>query len=261
MAKETLLRRISKRLGDPEDTKPEDIDRELEAAVEAIKAEKVEILKADSVFSNDWGEAGDKVYVMDLGPVYELIGGKNGRMAENLRESCDIEFAEHSIKGRSKADLEGDFFMMRFYGLNENDGFAKAATVVNAIGTGILGNRFEALEVPLLLVAADVAGVTNGDGSFNFDGLSEAVESGGFPISIDKPDDDAPEWVKLRWKKEVKNLETRKLEFKVKSKRKSRTIRTEEEKIKRSGGERRKLAIRHKGANRRKSLDRRGRGY
>ncbi len=261
MAKESFIRRISKRLGEPEEIKPEDIDREVAAAVEAIKAEKTEILDGAKVLNNNWGEAGDKAYVMDLAPIYNIIGGKKGRMAENLRESCKKEFTANGAKGRDRSSLEGDLFLMRFCDLDEKKGFVKAATIVNNVCTKLLGNRFEALEVPSLLIAADVGDITNGDGSINMDGLLAAVETGGSPISFDKPDDDAPQWVKLRWKKEVRDLEVREIRNKAKPKLQARPARTLESKVKRSSRERRKSNARFKGANRRKSFDRRGRGH
>ncbi len=261
MAKESFIRRISKRLGEPEEIKPEDVDRELAAAVEAIKAEKTETLGGAEVLNDNWGEAGDKVYVMDLAPIYKIIGGRKGRMAENLLESCKKVFAEHSTKGRDRSSLEGDLFLMRFYDLDEKKGFVKAATIVNTVCTGLLGNRFETLEVPSLLIAADVGEITNGDGSVNMDGLLAAVEAGGSPILFDKPADDAPQWVRLRWEKEVHDLEIREIKIKAKTKPQARPARTSLDTVKRSGSERRKSNTRFKGGDRRKSFDRRGRGH
>ena len=261
MAKESFIHRISRRLGEPEKIKPEDIDREVAAAVEAIKAEKTEILDGAEVLNGKRGEANDKAYVMDLAPIYKIIGGMKGRMAENLRESCKKEFAAQSVEGHDRSSLEGDLFLMRFYDPDENKAFAKAATIVNTVCTGILGNRFETLEIPSLLIAADVADITNGDGSINMDGLLAAVETGGSPISFDKPGDDTPQWVKLRWQKEARDLEIREIKIKAKPKPEARTTRTSENKVKRKSSERRKSTTGFKGGDRRKSFDRRGRGY
>jgi hypothetical protein len=261
MAKKSFIHRISKRLGEPEEIKPEDVDREVAAAVRAIKAEKTETLDGTEVLNDNWGEAGDKAYVMDLAPIYEIIGGRKGRMAENLRESCKKEFAGNCVKDCGCSSLEGDLFLMRFYGLDEKRGFVKAATIVNTVCIGLLGSRFEALKVPSLLIAADVGEITNGDGSVNMDGLLAAVEAGGSPVSLDEPGSDAPQWVKMRWRKEARDLEMRKMKIKAKPKPQAHPIRTSENKIKRSNTERRKSIIHFKSGDRRKSFDRRGRGH
>ena len=264
MAKESFIHRISKKLGEPEEIKPEDIDREVAAAVEAIKAEKTDTLDGAEVLSDNRGEAtgkADKAYIMDLAPIYKIIGGMKGRLAENLRESCKREFAAQNVKDHDSSSFEGNLFLMRFYGLDANKGFAKAATIVNTVGTGILGSRFETLEVPSLLIAADVRDITNEDGSVNMDGLLATVEAGGSPVSLDKPGDDTPQWVKLRWEKEARDLEIRKIKIAAKPKPKAHPVKTSDDIVKRKSSERRKMNARFKGGDRRKSFDRRGRGY
>ncbi|HEC91098.1 MAG TPA: hypothetical protein ENI55_05470 [Alphaproteobacteria bacterium] len=264
MSKESFIHRISKRLGEPESIKPEDIDREVAAAVEAIKAEKTETLDGAEVLSDNRGEAAGKAakaYIMDMAPIYKIIGGRKGRMAENLRESCEKEFAAQSTNGRDRASIEGNLFLMRFYGLDENSGFAKAATIVNTVGAGILGSRFETLEVPSLLIAADVGDIINEDGSVNMDGLLAAVGSGGVPVLSDKPGDDAPQWAKLRWEEKARGPEIHETRTDAKSKPRAEPAGNLDSNVKRNLNERRKLNARFKGGDRRKSFDRRGRGY
>jgi len=260
MSKESFISKLSKRLGEPADTSPEDIDREVTAAVEAIKSEKVDTLEGGKVLSGNDSEKGGKVYIFDLQPIYELLGGSNGRMADNLRESCQNEFAEQSVRGRDRASLEGDLFVMRFAGISEQEEFMRAANIVNTVGSALLGSRFETLEVPALLVAASAASAFNPDGSPNLDAMRAALEDGGFPVSMDDPDDDAPEWVKLRWQKEVRNFQIREQTFKAKAK-EARAIRAEVDRVKRKASDRRKLAAGSPGDDRRQTFDRRGRGY
>lgn len=261
MTKESFISRISKRLGGQEKIKPEDVDRELAEAVRAIEAEKTEVLNGAKVFNNGQAEVSDKAYVMDLAPIYKIIGGRKGRMAENLRESCKKEFAENCTKGSGHSNLEGSLFLMHFYDLDEKRSFIKAATIVNTVCTRLLGSRFETLEIPSLLIAADVEEITNGDGSINRESLLATVESGGSPVSIDEPGGDAPQWVKMRWRKEARNLEIRKIEIKAKPKPQARPVKASESTVKRNSNERRKSISPFKGNNRRKSFDRRGRGY
>ncbi len=216
MSKKSFFNKLSERFSGPEEKSPEEIDRELAASVEAIKAEKVETLEGEKVLSSSDSQAGGKVYIMDLNPMYDLIGGREGRSAENLRESCHEVFAERMVKGRDQATLEGELFVMRFAGISDQEGFKLAAAIVNTIGMDLLGSRFETLEVPNLLVATSADAAFNPDGSPNPDAMRAAVEDGGLPVSMAKPDDDAPHWVKLRWKKEVLNFQNRTQEPKAK---------------------------------------------
>lgn len=217
MSKKSFINKLSERFSEPPEKSPEEIDRELAAAVEAIKAEKVETLEGGKVLSGNDSQAGGKVYIMDLNPLYDLIGGSEGRSAENLRENCHEEFAERSVKGRDQATREGGLFIMRFAGISAQEGFTLAATIVNTIGIDLLGSRFETLEVPNLLVATSAAVAFNSDGSPSLDAMRAAVKDGGFPVSMDKPDDDAPHWVKLRWEKKSREIQRRTKEFKAKS--------------------------------------------
>lgn len=261
MSKKSFINKLSERLSEPAEKSPEEIDRELAAAVEAIKAEKVETLEGEKVLSSNDGQAGGKVYIMDLNPIYDLLGGSEGRLAENLRENCHKEFAEHSVKGRDQATREGDLFVMRFADISDQEGFTLAATIVNTIGMDLLGSRFEALEVPDLLVVTSAA-VFNPDGSPNLDAMRASVKDGGFPVSMTEPDDDAPHWVKLRWKKELRNFQLQTQEFKATSEAAQRPSRPSSKYIERKADDRRVLIRRvrvksFEGEDKRKTLDRR----
>ncbi len=178
----------------------------------------METLEGEKVLSSNDSEDGGKIYIMDLNPIFDLIGGSEGRSAENLRETCHEEFAEHSVKGRDQATLEGDLFVMRFAGISDQEGFTLAAGIVNTIGLDLLGSRFETMEAPDLLVVTSAAHAFNPDGSPNLDAMRASVKDGGFPVSMAEPDDNAPHWVKLRWKKEVRNFQRRAEEPKAKPK-------------------------------------------
>ncbi len=91
---------------------------------------------------------------------------------------------------------------MRFTGLGPTDGFNQAAAIVNDIGTRLLRDRFLTMDIPNLVVAADAGDITGEDGSLNLEKVQAAVESGGLSLAMEKPGDDAPEWIKLRWKNE-----------------------------------------------------------
>lgn len=266
MAKKSFINKLSERLSEPAEKSPEEIDRELAAAVEAIKAEKVETLEGEKVLSSNDSQAGGKVYIMDLNPIYDLIGGSEGRSAENLLATCHEEFAERSVKGRDQATSEGDLFVMRFAGISDQEGFTLAATIVNTVCIDLLGSRFETLEVPDLLVVTSAVAAFNPDGSPNLDAMRASVKDGGFPVSMTEPDDDAPHWIKLRWKKEVLNFQLRTQEIKARSEAAQRPSRPSSKYIKRKADDRRVLIRRvrvksFEGEDKRKTLDRRSLEY
>jgi hypothetical protein len=202
MAKKSLFSKLAKALGEDEPLTDEEIDRDVEKSVEAIKHAKVETLEADGLLDHSWGEAGDMIFIMNLAPIYELIGGRKGRMASGLQETCELMFLNHVGRGGGRSSLEEDHFVMRFTGLGPTDGFNQAATIVNAIGTRLLRDRFLTIDVPDLVVAADAGDITGEDGSLNLEKVRAAVESGGLSLAMEKPGDDAPEWIKLRWMNE-----------------------------------------------------------
>ena len=70
----------------------EEIDAETEAAVRAIMEENTGAVGADAVLASGWGEPGDMVYIMNLSPLYGLLGERVGRAADNLRINCKEVF-------------------------------------------------------------------------------------------------------------------------------------------------------------------------
>ncbi|NQV98583.1 MAG: hypothetical protein HQ483_02705 [Rhodospirillales bacterium] len=162
----------------------EDIDAETEAAVMAIAASARVDIEADKVLDKGWGVAGDMVYMMALAPVYTILGSRVGRIAENLRGTCQEVFAKYCKKGKGQASFVGDNFVMKFDGLGESEGYHRAAVITNEVGTAILGDRFQTVEVPDLLIAADADDVTNADGSLNLEKSEAAFRAGG--AAVDK---------------------------------------------------------------------------
>jgi hypothetical protein len=162
----------------------EDIDAETEAAVMAIAASARVDVEADKVLDKGWGEAGELVYMMALAPIYTILGTRTGRTAENLRETCQEVFAKYCKKGKGKASFVGDNFVMKFNTLGESEGYHRAAVITNEVGTAILGDRFQTVDVPELLIAADAEEVTNADGSLNLEKSEAAFRSGG--AAVDK---------------------------------------------------------------------------
>ncbi len=200
MVKKSLLSRLAGALREKEGPTSKDIDHEVESAVQAIEGAEVETLKAEDVLDGGWGEAGDRVHIIDLKLFFEVIGGRTGRLSDALKDICVAEFSKQISLGSGRASFKGDYFYMRFFNVDESKGFRLAASIVNEVGTRILRDRFRTLEIPGLLVVADAADITNKDGSLNLDRTSAVVQGGGLPTAMDKPDADAPGWVQLRWK-------------------------------------------------------------
>ena len=132
-----------------------DVDKNFESEITAIKDSDVEVLEGDGLIGDGWGSTGDAVNIMDLSPIFEMIGGPRGRQADNLRETCERVFAERVKQGDGRASVQGDKFLMRFLGVDPSVGFYMAVTIVNEIGTHILGGRFVAMEAPGLVGPGD----------------------------------------------------------------------------------------------------------
>ena len=69
---------------------------------------------------------------------------------------------------------------MRFTGASKTEGIHLATTIAHVIGEHILEGRFQAMEVPpLVVVVADAASIFNKDGSLNLEKARAVVKSGG----------------------------------------------------------------------------------
>lgn len=201
MTKKSLFSRLAKALTENDnsgidlsaDRDIADIDRDLEAAVQAIKEAKSDTLAASDVLGDGWAEGGDMVYIMDLAPIYGMIGGPAGRMAANLLETCQLVFSLKVGQGRRRSFFEGDLFIMRFAGIDHSQSSRLAAEIVNEIGVRILGVRFQTMEAPGLMVVADAApqwprmrwANRSGDGAM---GVEESRDRDG----------EDPEWVAMK---------------------------------------------------------------
>ena len=69
-----------------------DILAELKAEVQAPQETECETVDGAGVFSKQWGGNGDLIFIINVDLMYKLIGGKEGRLAESLRETCKAEF-------------------------------------------------------------------------------------------------------------------------------------------------------------------------
>lgn len=204
MAKKSLFGKIADAFRDDEEETAEDIDKDVEAAVAAIAKEKASSLSGETVLHSGIGKSGDTVFVMDLNPVFAMIGGVNGRAAHGVLECCDRIFAQHREDPLDRGVVETTKFIMRFAKATEEQGFHRAAIIVNEIGVHVLSDRFHSMEVPDILIAADAGDITDANGTLNVGKLDAAIASGGKTIRSEKPKDDDPEWVKLRYRKKVK---------------------------------------------------------
>lgn len=201
MAGKTFLSRLSRianSLQGPEEKTSEEMDRELEESVNTIKSAKVDLIDASTLMSGGWGEAGDTVFIMSLPPIYDALGSRKGRIAEALRDSCTRIFSEKIPVDSGFASIGGDNFIMRF-SKPKNESFMIAGAIVNAIGIYNLSDRFKVLDIPDLLIVAEVGDITNKDGSISAKKVAATVDGGGRPIEMQQPGDGAPQWFKIFW--------------------------------------------------------------
>lgn len=197
MVKKSLFGRLTGAFKDDDDETAEDIDKDVEAAVMATMSAETDSIGADAVLFSGSGDMGDTVYVLDLAPIYKMIGGRQGRAAAGLLEICQRQFDEYRENNKDIAVIKGDHFIMRFDNCNNEQGYRRAALIINEVGFQVLSDRFHKMEIPDLLVAADVGDITNEDGSVNTGKVGDVQKKGGVPISLDALGDDVPKWAKL----------------------------------------------------------------
>ncbi|MBG02635.1 MAG: hypothetical protein CMM59_00980 [Rhodospirillaceae bacterium] len=236
------------------------------------------------MFSQQWGGKGDLVFIINLDPMYKLIGGKEGRLAESLRETCKAEFNENIGSARGRGSFERDCFMMKFHDLGDQAGLEEAMKIENKIGFRTFGASFEKMEVPKLLVAADAGDITT-NGKLDMAKTKEVIAQGGVELEFSEPSARAPRWMKLIWEKATQRqkLAAMKPEKKKKdpqwemaspdaeSRRRKDAPQWVENKIEKNrrsasdfvtrGPDSRLKQGSFEGRNRRETFDRRGRGY
>ncbi len=67
------------------------------------------------MFAQEWDGKGELVFIINLVPIYKLIGGREGRLTESLRETCKSEFAENIGSQRGRGTFERECFFTRFF--------------------------------------------------------------------------------------------------------------------------------------------------
>ena len=168
--------------------------------MQAIQETERETVDGAGVFSQQWGGKGDLVFIINLDPMYKLIGGKEGRLAESLRETCKAEFNENIGSARGRGSFERDCFMMKFHDLGDQARLEEAVKIVNKIGFRTFGASFEKMEVPELLVAADAGDITT-NGKLDMAKTKEVIAQGGVELEFSEPSARAPRWMKLTCEK------------------------------------------------------------
>ena len=214
MAKKSLFGRLADAFKE-EDDLSEDIDKDVEASVIETLSAEMESLDGNTVLSAGRGSSGDTVFIFGLTPVFDMMGGRDSRAADGLLEICDRKFELSRKSPKDSAAVQGDNFIMRFDGVDKEQGYHRAAILINEIGTSILSDRFQEMDVPEILVAADVNDITNEDGTVNAQKIVAVKKAGGVPIEFQQIEG-LPEWAKLaaknmanRWFGQTKTREDR----------------------------------------------------
>ncbi len=264
MSKKSFLGRLGDMLKEPEEETAEDIDREVLSAVNEIMETEVSTLDGGGLLGKSEGDDASRLFIVSLTPIYDMIGDRQGRLAMNLRETCNQKFWSHVEANRGVLTITGELMLMRLFDLGEAKGFQLAAAILNDIGDHFFGDRFLNMNIGGMLSMADAADVANEDGTLNLKKTREIARSGGVPVAMDDPGEDAPQWLKLIWKAQI---ERKAILVEEKRKQKARAVAKRARQkalnrlIPRKLGERRKQFKAFKGDDQRQGLDRRGRGY
>jgi len=182
---------------DDDEESVEDIDRRLAEELAAIDSMEVQNLDGARTIMEDWENAGACIYLMDMAPLYALIGGRDGMLGKRLPDACGHIFERLVPAKDGRSRIRGDFFVMSFASLSREAGFVKAAQVINGIGLQTIGERFKTIEVPNLLVAADPAELANENGEFDPAKAKAQIDSGGSGVVLGKLGPDEPVWLKV----------------------------------------------------------------
>jgi hypothetical protein len=201
MARKSFFSKLTDSLLGNEDETPEEIDRKVEAAVREIQKGQGETLDGSAVLLEHWGEAGNLVYVIDLVPIYDAVGGRDGPVGQRMEEICENLFEHHVAEGEGHAVIQGDLFLMQFIEPDDVVGFRKAAMIANDIGTQMMGERFKTIDIPDLVVIADIAKISDERGRFSLEKAKAVVKAGGINFTMEKPKPNDPLWLKERWLK------------------------------------------------------------
>ncbi|MGB0553553.1 MAG: hypothetical protein ACPGQV_13460 [Alphaproteobacteria bacterium] len=86
------------------------------------------------MFGQECRGEGELVFVTNIMPMFKLIGGRDGRLAESLQETCKNEFVENIGGQRGQGTFQRDFFCMMFYEMGDQAGLEEAVKIVNKIG-------------------------------------------------------------------------------------------------------------------------------
>jgi hypothetical protein len=200
MAKKSLFGRLANVFKEEEEDSSEDIDKDVEAAVMATLSAEVEGIDGNTVVSASQGKQGETVHIFDLAPIFDLMGGRDGRVASGLLEICQRQFDASRESPRDNAVIEGDLFIMRFDKCSNEEGFRRAALLINEVGTQVLMDRFQKVDVPEILVTADVDDITDDDGAVDMSKIAQVQKQGGIPIALDLLDG-VPNWAKMAARK------------------------------------------------------------
>ncbi len=175
----------------------EDIDRRVEAEIAAIQSQKQEEVDGAKMLKDDFNADDDTAFIMDLGPLYTVIGGRTGMLGRRLPDSCENIFDRLVPATEGRGRVRADYFFMTFVEPSREKGFRRAAEIINEIGALTIGERFKEIEVPGLLVAADPSALADEDGALDLSKVQEHVEAGGAGVVLGAPGADDPVWLKL----------------------------------------------------------------
>ncbi len=196
MSGKSFFSKLAGALLDREGKTPEDIDREIESEVQAIKQQRGETLKGEALLLEKWKSAGDLVYILDLVPIYDAIGGREGHLGQRMAEVCENIFGHHVAPGDGHAYAEGDLFFMRFREPDDAAGFRNAAIIINDIGTQMMGERFKTIDIPGLVAVAKLTDISDDNGRLSLGRAKAEVNRGGIGFVMDEPRPDDPHWFK-----------------------------------------------------------------
>ena len=149
------------------------------------------------VLYEDTGLVEEKVYVLDLVPFVEALGGEDSRAADKVSLICDMVLENRLFAAGVYSRFGERTFIFRFDGGNDDEGWRRAIAIVNEVGTKLIGLSFVESEGPRMLAAVGAEELVDDDGEVDAGKVRAALGS----IDAGREQtyaDEEPDWQETR---------------------------------------------------------------
>lgn len=129
------------------------------------------------ILSEDDGKFGTKLQVISLVEFREAVGERWDKIAGKVMLIAEGVINMHIGPGNIYSRQGIDFFVLLFRSCGAQEGRRRALVIAQELGTRLIGDQFQSIELPLALAAElDMADALDPDGALNLAALEGAVD-------------------------------------------------------------------------------------